>query len=289
MKTQIYNSEYDFSIARTGLSKESELYIKHASAINNIKKICLEHNIKFHFDSSIRKYDNDYQVSCTGCNYGLVIKSMHDRFDYFIFDNYIKNKKLEKILDIDLKKELCISKYNEKTKYVFNKKINGIAVLPNQNRLRNIDFLKVDEFMKLDDTYIKIHPVIDVNFVTHLENKYGKTRLIEKHYDLTEIIINSNLIGITPNTESIIPTSLYNKKIFDMSTDNLNSKGSQCTYALFYLSVKHGYSIQKIFESNLSGLIPWSLTNDLEYITKKILARKELHNEWRNSIFNCTI
>lgn len=289
MKTQIYNSEYDFSIARTGLSKESELYTKHASAINNIKKICLEKKIKFYFDASLNIYDNKFQVSLTGCNYGLVLKAVHDRFDYFVFENYIKNKKLEKKLEIDLKNEFWISKYNENTKDVFNKKINGIAVLPNQNRLKNIDFYKVNKFLEIEDTYIKIHPVIDDNFVTHLTKKYGKHRLIKKSYDLTNIIINSNIVGITPNTESIIPTSLFNKKVFDMSNDNLNSKGSQCTYALFYLSVMNGYSIQSIVESDLSGLIPWSLVNNFDYIIQKIDNMKEMHEAWRDSIYNCTV
>lgn len=287
---KIIDTYYDINLTRTGLSKESDAYNKKAKIIKKIEYICLSKKIKFVFDVTWKFYDHKFFISATGTNYGIYITYPNNRFEYYIFENFIKNKKSEKKLDIDLKNEINISKYNEESKYKFNDTINGIAVLPNQNRIKNLDFNKLNNFIDNNKkNYIKIHPVISPNFVDFLRKKYGNERLVESHYRLEDIMMNCNEVAITSNTESIIPASLYNKKIYYLASDNLNNNGTESTYPLFYLCVNNDISIQTVFETDLTGLIPWSLVENDNYIINKIENMVKIHGQWRNSIYNCTV
>lgn len=112
--------------------------------------------------------------------------------------------------------------------------------------------------------------------------------MIKKYYDLTEIIKNSEIVAVTSNTESMIPVSLYNKKVFLLGTDNLTKDGTQSTYTLFYLATMYNVPIQDIFNADLTSLIPWSLVYDENYIYSKIDKIMSIYDEWRNSIYNCS-
>jgi len=289
MKKNIINSKYDFNITRTGLSKESDEYLERAKAVNNLEKILASRNISSLFDCSLsRSYNKKFVASITGTNYGLILNFINNRYENYVFHNYILNKKLENILNINLKNEIMISKYNHNSKHTFNENINGVAVLPNQNKLKNVDFIKLNKFMENHGNFIKIHPVISDQFVNHLERKYGADRMIKKYYDLTEIIKNSEIVAVTSNTESMIPVSLYNKKVFLLGTDNLTKDGTQSTYTLFYLATMYNVPIQDIFNADLTSLIPWSLVYDENYIYSKIDKIMSIYDEWRNSIYNCS-
>jgi len=289
MKKNIINSKYDFNITRTGLSKESDEYLERAKAVNNLEKILASRNISSVFDCSLASnYNKKFVATLTGTNYGLILNFVNNRYENYVFHTYVLNKKLENILNINLKNETMISKYNHNSEHKFNKNINGIAVLPNQNKLKNVDFLKLNKFMENHNNFIKIHPVISEPFVNHLERKYGAERMIKKYYDLTEIIKKSEIVAVTSNTESMIPVSLYNKKSFLLGTDNLTKDGTQSTYTLFYLATKHKVPIQDIFNADLTSLIPWSLVYDENYIHSKIDKIMSIYDEWRNSVYNCS-
>lgn len=284
MKITIDNY-YDFNIHRTGLSKESDLYHKKSKNIKNIEDICLTNKIKFYFDCGFVKYDNEFSISATGCNYGIFVMIPSNSFYNYLFNVHIKNKLLKKQLNLDLKKELSISKYLDKNKHIFNKKIKGVAVLPNQNKIENLDFVKLNKFMEEDDNYIKIHPVISQTYINYLIYMYGKEKLIESKYEMFDVLMHCETVAITKNTEVMIPASLYKKNIYFLS----NNIKTTSTYPLLYMLHENNIPIQKVFESEYLGLIPWSLTENFEYITHIIYKLKELHAEWRDSIYNCTV
>jgi len=283
------NNYYDFEITRTGFSKESEAFSKKGKALILVEKICSSKKIKFVFDSKIDMYSNKFIISATGTNYGIYLSYPHVRYEKFIFYNYIKNKKLNKILNINLKDEEYISKYNENTKHRFTKSINGVAVIPNQNKTKNLDFHKLNKFMEDDNNYIKIHPVTNDNFINKLVYNYGKEKFIQSKCDLTDVIKQSKTVAITSNTESMIPTSIYNKNVYFLGTDNLFKDETRSTYELFYLLLKNNISIQQAFEADLTGLIPWSLSDNEVYIKNKINKMEDIYGNWRNSIHNFTI
>lgn len=281
---QILDNYYDFNISRTGLSKESDLYNVKAAAIRNIKDVCEHKKIKFYFDCGFDRYDDKFSVSCTGCNYGIFLMIPSYTFYDFLFHRYIKNNKFGKLLDIDLKEENYISKYNHNTKYKFSKKIKGVAVLPNQNKIVNLDFDKLNSFMKEDGNYIKIHPVISLSYVDYLKYTYGEDKLINSKYEMLDILNNCETVAVTKNTEVMIPTSLYEKKVYFLS----NELRIASTYPLLYKILVNKISLQKVFESEYLGLIPWSLIEDRNYINHIIEKWKDIHAEWRDSIYNCT-
>jgi len=281
---KIIDNFYDFNINRTGLSKESDLYHLKAKAIVNLQSACEKRNIKFYFDCSFERYDNKFSVSSTGCNYGIFLMIPSFTFYSYLFDVHIKNKKLEKVLDIDLKEEYFISKYNHDNKYKFNNKIKGVAVLPNQNKLINLDFIKLNSFMNEDGNFLKIHPVTSATYVDYLTYVYGKDKLINSKYDMFDILMNCETVAITKNTEVMIPTSLYDKNIYLLA----NETRTPTTYPFLYNILKHGIKVQKVFESEYLGLIPWSLINDINYIHHLLDKWENLHAKWRDSIYNCS-
>lgn len=284
------NNYYNFNITRTGLSKESDEYEKKGEYLSFFEQICSSKKIRFNFDIHQNVFRTKFNISGTGTNYGIYIQFPHVYFERYIFDFYIKNKQLKNVLNIDLKNEEFVSKYNQNTKYIFDSKINGVAVVPNENKDFNLDYNKLNKFMNDNEyNFIKLHPVSSIEYNTKLEKKYGKERLIKHHYDLTDIIKKCKTVAVTSNTESMIPSSIYNKNIYLLGTDNLLKTKKQSTYELFYLLLKNNININDAVNTNLTGLVPWSLCKNEKYLIDKIDKMEQIYDNWRDSIYNCTV
>lgn len=273
---------YEYNFKRTGLVKETESFRIKANSIDLIQTICKTKNVPLHFDmflSCISKF----QLMVTGTNYGLYITVPNNKFEKFVFDNFAKT--LTNVLHKNLSNELNISKYNER-KYTFDRKINGVAIIPGDSKIPILNFQTLNKFVESNNNYIKLHPVMSYDLERFLEFKYGRHKLIESHYILEDVIDNSNEVAITANTEGMIPASIMNKKLTFLTYDNFNINNIAATYPMFYHSLKNNISIETLFNTDYTGLILWSMM-DKNYIEYKIEKMRKLYEIWEHSVSFC--
>ena len=277
---------YKFNRNRTGIyNKEDSKFIEKYK-IENIIKILKNNNVEYEFDSMVNS--NDFRLSFTGCNYGVLLFLANPYFDTFLYSNNIENrKKLPKNFDIDLNINDKINKYyNIEDK--FFKKIETLIVLSSVAKHPILNWKLINELMNQENSYLKFHPILDYETKQHFANKYGISKLISSYYILDELILKSKNIALSGCTESIITSALLNKNIIFLNKPHLRINKVFLSYYVLYKSIYNGYNINDIVNTGCSNLIPWKYINDEAFINEYLKFLKKNYNDWQHSIHNNT-
>ena len=279
------NDAYKYNRLRTGIfTKENKKFCEKYN-VQTILDVLRYTQTECAFDAmSLR--DNNYVISLTGCNYGVLLLHINPYFQVYLYNKYLRDK-LHKNFDIEFSLEDRNFKYYDES-IPFNKKIKKLIILSSVKKHKILDWNKLNNIMYQEDSYLKLHPIMDYGTKQLLAKKFGADKLIHSNYILDELIESAEEVGFTGCTEAMITISLMNKKMIFLHEPHLTLHGVTLTYYPFYKGLYENYTIKDIVNSGVSGLIPWKYLNNKKFIVNYMNFIQEEHVNWKNSIYNNT-